>query len=135
MITGLIQEHCTKNIHYCSIRRECMNCLSFDNYFDVACSFNCYVLWLFYDCNKSKSKFWQIRVPTRDLLSRRILKVCNLGRVEAWYSKPKIVFSRSTNTSPVRTHSNIIVHTQILIRVIPFFPKWEFIRVFIEKFN
>ena len=45
-------------------------------------------------------------VPTRDSCLRRILKACNLGRVEAQYLKPKIVFSRSTNTSPVLVLTN-----------------------------
>ena len=49
------------------------------------------------------TKFRQIGVPTRDLFLSRVLKVCNLGRVEAPYWKPKIVLSRSTNTSPIRT--------------------------------
>ena len=65
--------------------------------------------------NKIKSslrgKFRRIGVPTRDLFLSRVLKVCNLGQVEAQYWKPKIMFSLSTNTSPVRTRSNIIVHT------------------------
>ena len=30
-----------------------------------------------------ESKFWRSGVPTRDSSSRRILKLCNLGRVEA----------------------------------------------------
>ena len=51
-------------------------------------------------------KFRQIGVLTRDSFSSWVLKVCNLGRVEARYWKPKIVFSQSTNTSPVWTHSN-----------------------------
>ena len=67
------------------------------------------------------SKFWRSRVSTRDSFSRRILKVCNLGRVEAGYWKPKIVFIRSTNTSLVRNCSNIIVYTWILIHVMNFF--------------
>ena len=71
------------------------------------------------------TKFWRIRVPTRDSFSSRVLKVCNLSRVEARYWKPKIVFSRSTNTSPVPTRSNIIVDTQILIRVMTFFSKMQ----------
>ena len=50
-------------------------------------------------------KFWQIGVPTQNLLSSRVLKVCNLGQVEAQNWKPKIVFSWSMNTSPVRTRS------------------------------
>ena len=52
-------------------------------------------------------KFLRIGVPTQYSFSRRILKVCNLNlsRVQARYLKPKIVFSRSTNTSPVRTRS------------------------------
>ena len=54
-----------------------------------------------------RNKFWRIRVPTLDSFSSRVLKVCNLSRVEARYLKPKIVFSRSTITSPVRTCSNI----------------------------
>ena len=68
--------------------------------------------WHFFICqiyllNKSIDiKFWRIRVPTRDSFSRRILKASNLRRVEAWYLKPKIVFSRSTNTSPYRNLSN-----------------------------
>ena len=67
------------------------------------------------------TKFRRIGVPTRDSFSRRILKASNLGRVEARYLKPKIVFSRSTNTSPVRNRSNTIVHTQILIHVMTIF--------------
>ena len=51
------------------------------------------------------SKFRLIGVPTRDSFSSRVLKVCNLSRVEAQYLKTKIVFSRSTITSPVRTRS------------------------------
>ena len=62
-------------------------------------------------------KFRRIGVPTQDSFSRRILKTSNLGRVEAQYLKQKIVFSRSTNTSPVGNRSNTIFHTQILIRV------------------
>ena len=67
------------------------------------------------------TKFRRIGVPTLDLFSSRILKVCNLSRGKAQYGKPKIVFSRSTNTSPVPTRSNIIVHTQILTCVMTFF--------------
>ena len=37
-------------------------------------------------------KFLQIRVQNRDLFSSWVLKVFNLGRVEARYWKPKIVF-------------------------------------------
>ena len=69
------------------------------------------------------TKFWQIGVPTRDSFSSCLFKVCNLGRVEARYWKPKIVFSRSTNTSPVRTRWNIIIHTRILIHVMTFFSR------------
>ena len=67
------------------------------------------------------TKFRQIGVPNRDLFSRRILKACNLGRVEARYLKPEIVFSWSTNTSPVRNSLNTIVYTQILICVMTIF--------------
>ena len=44
-------------------------------------------------------KFQRIEVPTRDSFSSRILKVCNLSRVEARYScvHLKIGQSRSTN--------------------------------------
>ena len=80
------------------------------------------------------SKFRRIGVPTRDSFSRRILKACNLGRVEARYLKPKIVFSRSTNTSPVRNRSNTIVHTRILIRVLTIFSQNASIFVFASKF-
>ena len=48
-----------------------------------------------------QTKFRRIGVPTRDSFSRQILKASNPGRVEARYLKSKIVFSRSTNTSPV----------------------------------
>ena len=71
------------------------------------------------------TKFWQSGIPTRDSSSRRILKVCILGRVEARFWKPKIVISRSTITSPVWTRSNIIIHTRILIFVIIVF--WVFL--------
>ena len=37
-----------------------------------------------------------------------ILKASNLGQVEARYLKPKIVFSRNTNTSPVGNRSNTL---------------------------
>ena len=57
--------------------------------------------------NLPDGKFWRIRVPTRDSFSSRNLKVCNLSQVEARYRKLKIVLSRSTNNSPVRTQSNI----------------------------
>ena len=66
-------------------------------------------------------KFRRIRVPTPDLFSSRVLKVCNPSRVKARYWKPKIVYCRNTNTSPVQTGSNIIVHTQILTSVMTFF--------------
>ena len=55
-------------------------------------------------------KYRRSGVPTRDSFSRWILKVYVLGRVEARYWKPKIVIRLSTNTSPVRTCSNITVH-------------------------
>ena len=42
-------------------------------------------------------------VTTCDSFPRQILKVCVLGRVEAWYWKPNIVFRQTTNISPVRT--------------------------------
>ena len=58
------------------------------------------------DKNTVTIKFRRSGVPTRDSFSRRILKASNLGRVEAWYLKPKIVFSRSTNTSSVRNRLN-----------------------------
>ena len=67
--------------------------------------------------SSKQTKFRRIRVPTRDSFSRWILKVCKLGRGEAQYWKPKIVFSGSTNTSPVQTCLNIIVLTRILIHV------------------
>ena len=76
------------------------------------------------------SKFWRIGVPTRDWFSRRILKASNLGWVEARYLKPKILFRRSMNTSPVRNRSNTIVHTQILIRVMAIFSQNASIFVF-----
>ena len=53
------------------------------------------------------TKFRRMGVPTRDSFLSRVLKVGNLSQVEAQYWKPKIVFSQSTNTSPVQTRSNI----------------------------
>ena len=58
-----------------------------------------------------ETKFRQSGVPTWDWFSRRILKVCVLGQVEARYWNPKIVFRQRTNTRTVRTCSNITVHT------------------------
>ena len=81
------------------------------------------------------SKFQWIGVPTRDSFSRRILKASNLGRVEARYLKPKIVFSQSTNTSPVQNGSNTIIHTQILIRVMTIFSPNASIFVFAWSTN
>ena len=72
--------------------------------------------------------FWRSGVPTRDSLSRRILKVCALSWVEARFWNHKIVFTRSTNTSPVQKWSNTKVNTQILIRVMPNFVKADFWR-------
>ena len=80
------------------------------------------------------TKLRQIGIPTRDSFSRRILKACNIGWVEALYLKPKIVFSRSTNASPVRNRLNTIVHTRILIRVMTIFPQNVSILVFASKF-
>ena len=79
-------------------------------------------------------KFRQIGVLIQYSFSRQILKVCNLGRIKAWYWKPKIVFSWSTNTSPVRTLSNIIVHSWILIRVKTFFTRNASLFVLLCKF-
>ena len=69
-------------------------------------------------------KYRRIGVPMRHSPSRRISKVCALSRVEAWFWNPKIVFTRSTDTSPVRKWSNTKVNTQILIRVRPNFLKF-----------
>ena len=80
------------------------------------------------------SKFRQSGVPTRDSLSRRILKVCALSRVKAWFWNRKIVFSRSMNTSPVRTRSNTIVHTRILIHFMTIFYQNASIFIFASKF-
>ena len=80
------------------------------------------------------TKFRRIGVPTRYSFSRRILKVCNLGQVEARYWKPKIVFSRSTNTSLVRPCSNINVHAWLLIRVKTFFHQNASSFMFLSKF-
>ena len=62
------------------------------------------------------NKFRRIGVPTQDSFSCGVVKVCNLSRVEARYWKPKIVFSCSTNTSPVRTRSNICKSRILKIR-------------------
>ena len=47
------------------------------------------VLWkeieLIVDNLQVQSKFWQIKVPTRGSLSRRISKLCDLSQVEAPY--------------------------------------------------
>ena len=47
------------------------------------------------------TKFRRSRVPTQDSLLRLILKVSALSWVKARFWNRKIVFSRSTNTSPV----------------------------------
>ena len=81
-----------------------------------------------------ETKFWQIGVPTRVSFSSRVIKVCNLSQVEALYWNPKIVFSRSTITSPVRTRLNIIVRTQILNCEMTFFPQNASLFVLASKF-
>ena len=75
-------------------------------------------------------KFWQSGVPTPNLLSRQILKVCALSRVEAWFWNPKIMFTRRTNTSPVQKWLNTKVNTQIVICVMPNFLKFTSLFVF-----
>ena len=41
------------------------------------------------------NKFQRSGILTWDSFSRRILKVCILGQIEAWFWKPKIVISQS----------------------------------------
>ena len=62
------------------------------------------------------SKYRRIGVPIRHSPSRRISKVCALSQVEARFWNPKIVFTRSTNTSPVQKWSKTrIITPQYLI--------------------
>ena len=79
-------------------------------------------------------KFWRIGVPTWDSFSRWMSKVCILGRVKARFWTPKIVISWSTIKSPVRTRSNIILHTWILICIMTYFSQITRLFVFVYKF-
>ena len=53
-----------------------------------------------------KTKYRRIRVLIRHSPSRRISRVCALNQVEAQFWNPKIVFTPSANTSPVRKWLN-----------------------------
>ena len=57
-----------------------------------------------------------------------------LGWVKARYWKPKTVFRRSRNTSPVQTRSIITVHTQILTHITTIFSKIMSLFVFASRY-